>query len=111
MIELTREQRAALERSASAAARLLRALGNDRRLMILCELGSGELPVAALQARVGLSQSALSQHLALLRDDGILASRRNGQAVFYRIVDRNAVKLVATLADVFCPAEAACSKN
>ena len=82
----------------------------DREILKLMQQDA-TITLAALSERVGLSQSALSQHLALLRDDGIVATRRDGQAIFYRIADRNAVKLVATLADVFCPAEAACSKN
>lgn len=92
-----------LEASAAKAASLLRAMSNERRLMILCRLGEGELQVAALQASVGLSQSALSQHLAVLRDEGLVSARREGQAVFYRIADPAAVRVIATLADILCP--------
>lgn len=91
------------EASASEAAKLLRALGNERRLMILCQLADGELSVGELIPRVGLSQSALSQHLAVLREDAIVATRREGQAVFYRISDPAAVKVIETLAEIFCP--------
>ena len=89
--------------SAGAAARLLKALSNERRLMILCQLGDGEMQVSQLQALVGLSQSALSQHLARLRDDGLVATRRDGTAVFYRIHDPAALKVIAVLADLYCP--------
>jgi ArsR family transcriptional regulator len=89
--------------SAAQAARLLRALANQRRLMILCQLGDAERSVGELQSAVGLSQSALSQHLKLLRDEGLVATRREGQTIWYRISDPAAVKVVSTLAEIFCP--------
>jgi ArsR family transcriptional regulator len=91
------------EASATQAAKLLRALGNERRLMILCQLTESERSVSELQPLVGLSQSALSQHLAVLREQGVVATRREGQTIFYRIADPAAVKVVATLAEIFCP--------
>ena len=91
------------EANAAAAARLMRALGNERRLMILCQLSDGERSVGALQACIGLSQSALSQHLAVLREDGIVATRREGQTIHYRIADPAASKVIATLAEIYCP--------
>lgn len=103
MLDLKTFDRAAFEESAAQAAKLMRALSNERRLMILCQLGDGELSVGALQARLGLSQSALSQHLALLREENILATRREGQSIFYRIDDPAAVRVIATLAEIFCP--------
>jgi ArsR family transcriptional regulator, virulence genes transcriptional regulator len=103
MLVLTQSDRDAFEASAAAAATLLRTLANERRLMILCQLGAGELSVGALQERIGLSQSALSQHLAVLRDEGIVATRRQSQTIFYRISDPAAVKVIATLASIFCP--------
>jgi ArsR family transcriptional regulator len=93
----------ALKASAGAAADLLRALANERRLLILCQLADGEVSVGALQERLGLSQSALSQHLAVLRDEGIVATRRQAQTIFYRIADPAAVRLIATLATIYCP--------
>lgn len=72
---------------------ILRALANLRRLQILRALGDGALWVSDLQARLPLSQSALSQHLARLRDAGIVATRRQGQAVAYRIVDAEILTL------------------
>ena len=91
------------EASATEAAKLLRALGNERRLMILCQLADRERSVGELQPLVGLSQSALSQHLAVLREEGVVATRRDGQTIWYRIGDPAAVKVVATLAEIFCP--------
>src|SRR6478735_576857 len=93
------------EASAAAAAKLLRALANERRLMILCQLTGEEKSVGQLLPLVGLSQSALSQHLAVLREEGVVATRREAQTVWYRIADPAAVKVVATLAEIFCPPE------
>ena len=89
--------------SAAAAATLLKALANEKRLMILCQLSGGEMTVGALQPRVGLSQSALSQHLAVLRADGLVTTRREGQAIHYAIGDPAVATLMATLAAIFCP--------
>lgn len=103
MLDLALFDLKAFEESAAAAAKLLRSLANERRLMILCQLGDEELSVGALQARLGLSQSALSQHLALLREEGVLAARRDGRTIFYRIADPAALRVIATLAEIFCP--------
>src|SRR6476661_1031153 len=79
---------AAFERNAVQAADMLRALANERRLMILCKLVEwGEANVTQLAEAVGLSQSALSQHLAKMREEGIVAFRRDAQTVWYRIAD------------------------
>jgi ArsR family transcriptional regulator, virulence genes transcriptional regulator len=91
-----------LEEKAGVAARLLRALGNERRLAILCELVTGERSVGELMAAVGLQQSALSQHLAKLRAAGIVATRREAQTIFYRLDDPAAAALMSTLADIYC---------
>lgn len=94
-----------LQASAQDAARLLRALANERRLMILCQLADGERSVGEIQPHVGLSQSALSQHLAVLREEAVVATRRQGQTIWYRIADPAAAKVVAALAEIFCPAK------
>ena len=98
MLELSEMQAAA-----GQACRLMKVLANADRLMILCQLIGGELSVGTLQGRLGLSQSALSQHLARLRADRIVATRREGQTIFYRIIDPAALQLLETLADLFCP--------
>lgn len=103
MFDLARFDLSLFEESAGRAATLLRLLGNERRLIVLCQLAEGELSVSELQARVGLSQSALSQHLALLREEGIVATRRESQTIYYRIVDHAAMRVVETLAELFCP--------
>ena len=94
---------ARFEASATQAAALLTALSNEKRLMILCRLGDRELQAGALCPLVGLSQSALSQHLALLRDEGLVATRREGQSIFYHIADPAVGRVISTLADNFNP--------
>jgi DNA-binding transcriptional ArsR family regulator len=94
---------AALEAKAAEAARLLRLLANERRLLVLCHLAAGEMTVGALAGAVGLSQPALSQHLARLREDGLVATRKASQAVFYRLADPKAARLLDVLRDIYCP--------
>ncbi|MGG5810096.1 ArsR/SmtB family transcription factor [Falsiroseomonas sp. CW058] len=95
---------AALQDNAEQAARLLRLLANERRLLLLCLLVSeGEMGVGALAEAVGLSQPALSQHLALLREEGLVAARKEAQAVFYRLADPKAARVLAVLRDLYCP--------
>ena len=83
-----------------AAAELLRLLANEHRLEVLCALRTGELSVGQLSGRVGLSQSALSQHLARLRADGVVATRRAAQTIFYRIADEEVLAILEAVADV-----------
>lgn len=95
---------AEFEVHAAEAAQFLRLLANEHRLLLMCHLlASGELPVNALADRVGLSQSALSQHLARLREDGLVTFRRHSQTLFYRICDDRAERVLAVLKDIFCP--------
>lgn len=89
-----------LEADARAAADLMRVLANERRLQVLCALRTGELSVGQLAERIGLSQSALSQHLARLRADRVVDTRRQGQTIFYRIADKDALTLIEALAKV-----------
>lgn len=89
---------------AAEAAALLKALSNEHRLLILCDLiSTEELTVGALVERVGLSQSALSQHLARLREQGLVEFRRESQTLHYRVADPRAAQLIALLRDIFCP--------
>jgi DNA-binding transcriptional ArsR family regulator len=96
---------AALEGRAEYVAERLAMLANAKRLLILCELAKGELSVGALQARVGLGQSALSQHLAKLREAKMVATRRESQAIFYRIDDPQLEILMGALYEAFCKEE------
>lgn len=93
-----------LEENAGAAAEFLKLMANEHRLLILCHLATkGEMTVGNLADAVGLSQSALSQHLARLRDDELVAFRREAQTLHYRVADRRAVRLLKTLKQIFCP--------
>ena len=89
---------------AQDAARLLKLLANEKRLLILCFLATrGEMPVGALVEALGLSQSALSQHLAKLRRDRLVHFRRKSQTLYYRLTDPRAVRLLVILKEIFCP--------
>ena len=105
MFDLSRFDVALFEESAGRAAALLRLLSNEKRLIIMCQLADGEMSVGEIQSRVGLSQSALSQHLALLRDEGVVATRRESQTIYYRVTDHAAMRIIETLAELFCPPE------
>lgn len=94
---------ALMKQNAAEAARLMKALGNDSRLLILCYLGSRELSVTELNSFLDLSQSALSQHLALLRRDGLVKTRRESQTIYYSLQGDKAKRLIGTLHDIFCP--------
>ena len=85
-----------------AAAALLDLLGNDKRLIIVSHLIEGEMSVGAIAEKVELSQSALSQHLARLRREKIVAARRSGQTVFYSLSGREATAVLETLYRVYC---------
>lgn len=87
---------------AGEAAELLRVLASPHRLMILCTLAEGECSVGELNARIALSQSALSQHLSLLRNEGLVATRREAQTIYYTLVDSPAVAVVRLLHSVYC---------
>lgn len=91
------------EEKAAEAAQMLKALSNEKRLMILCKLlEQGEMSVNALIGHVGLSQSALSQHLARMREEKILDNRRDAQQIFYRVADPRVRKILAALKKAFC---------
>jgi len=93
----------ALRRNAGAAASMLRALANERRLMILCLLiADVELSAGELAEGVGLSQSATSQHLAKMREEGLVTFRRESQTVHYRIANPGVKRLIATLKVIYC---------
>lgn len=89
------------------AADLLKVMSNSHRLLILCELNNGERSVSTIEAVVQLSQSALSQHLAKLRQCGVVKTRREAQTIYYSLADPRVTQVMATLHDVFCgPAKA-----
>ncbi len=92
-----------LEKKAKEAATLLRMLGNESRLLVLCHIvDAGEMSVGALAEQVGLSQPALSQHLARMREEGLLAARREAQSVYYRLADEKAARLLLMMHRLYC---------
>ena len=92
-----------LTRQAAAAARMLKLIGNERRLLILCFLAAnGEMRAGELMSVAGVSQSALSQHLAKMRADGLVAFRRESQTLHYRISDPRAARILNALKDIYC---------
>ncbi len=92
-----------LEAQAGQISGVLRALGNAARLLLLCRLTEqGEATVGSLVGTGGLSQSALSQHLAIMREEGIVAYRREGQTLWYRIADPRIKELIGTLYQLYC---------
>lgn len=84
------------------AARLMRSLANPQRLLILCALSPGELSVGELNERVTLSQSALSQHLAVLRNEQLVSTRRESQTIYYSLIEGPAVRVLQLLHDEYC---------
>lgn len=92
---------AVMRRNADAAARLLKTLANDQRLRVLCFLFDEELSVGEINERVELSQSALSQHLAKLRAEGIVKTRRDAQTIYYSLADGAVREIIATLHDIY----------
>ena len=92
-----------LESRAADAAQLLKLLANETRLLILCRLAiEREMSAGAIVQALGFGQSAVSQHLAKLRDDNLVATRRDAQTIYYRIADKNVARIIAVLKDIFC---------
>jgi len=94
--------------AADQAIELLKALANRHRLMIICQLIDGERPVGELAAFLGIRDSTVSQHLALLRKDGLVTARRDGQTIWYSICSGPARELVETLYRVYCTPSSVC---
>jgi len=87
------------------ASRSLKAMSHPLRLKILCTLGDQEVSVQDIVENVGTSQSNISQHLAILRDKGILTSRKDANRVFYRVGDNRTLQLIGMMREVFCSQE------
>ena len=100
---------AEMREHAADAARLMNALGNESRLMILCMLAEGEQSVGALNEAIPLSQSALSQQLARLRRQGLVETRRESQTIFYSLGEGPAEKVIQLLHDLYCPDGQTCA--
>lgn len=99
--EPTHSELLALEASASAAARLMKLLSSEQRLILLCRLIEGECSVGELSRYVRLAPSATSQHLAKLRAEGVVSTRREGQTIYYQIADPAALRVIDTLCEIY----------
>lgn len=97
----------AMHAHAGDAARLLKALANEKRLQVMCALVPGECSVGGLNERIDLSQSALSQHLAVLREQGLVATRRESQTIYYRIADPTVEQILKVLHGAYCGPDSA----
>ena len=93
-----------LQKSARRASALLKAMSNEHRLLILCQLLHGECSVGELERLIGLSQSALSQHLARLRRDNLVQTRRSAQTIYYSLAGDEASTIIKTLYELYCKA-------
>ena len=91
-----------LQTSASQAANLLGSLANEKRLLLLCQLVEGEKSVGALAEALGLSQSNVSQQLAVLRKDGLVQTRRDGQTIYYSLKGDEAKRVIEVLHGIYC---------
>ncbi len=100
--ELRPQELAELQANASRACDVLKAIANGARLLLVCQLAGGEKSVGQLQASIGLSQSSVSQHLALLREHHVVAARRHGQLVYYGLASPEVAALIKTLHEQFC---------
>jgi len=97
---------AQMKQNAADAADLLRALGHEGRLMILCHLVTGEKCVSDIEALLGARQAAVSQQLARLRHEGLVQTRREGKAIYYSLADPRAAQLLGVLYEMFCASDA-----
>lgn len=91
-----------MQQSAAQAAGLLKSMSNAHRLLILCHLGDGELSVSELNESIDLSQSSLSQHLARLRQDGLVKTRRESQTIYYSIAEPVTMNIIGLLQESYC---------
>ncbi|WP_107850840.1 ArsR/SmtB family transcription factor [Oceanimonas marisflavi] len=91
-----------MEANAAQAVKLLKALANERRLFILCHLLDKELSVGEMNQFLGLSQSALSQHLAILRNDNLVSTRKEAQTVYYSLKSEEVREMIALLHRLYC---------
>ena len=92
----------AMERNATDAVNLLKGLANESRLMIMCVLSEGEVSVGQLNQRIKISQSALSQHLAVLREQDLVQTRRESQTIYYSLANTAAMSVIELLREAYC---------
>lgn len=94
-----------LKQAAGQAVAALRLLANEDRLLLLCQLAQGEMCVGDLEERLGIRQPTLSQQLGVLRNEGVLETRRQGKNIFYRVADPSLLEVLAVLYRLYCPKE------
>lgn len=95
----------ALREAAGTAVATLKVLANEDRLLLLCQLSQGEMCVSDLEATLGIRQPTLSQQLGVLRNEGVVETRREGKQIFYSVADRNLLKVLELLYRLYCPKE------
>ncbi|MGD9600919.1 MAG: metalloregulator ArsR/SmtB family transcription factor [Gammaproteobacteria bacterium] len=91
-----------MRNAAASASGVLRVLANEDRLLLLCQLSQGECCVTDLEERLGIQQPTLSQQLGVLRSEKVVATRREGKHIYYRVADRRILALLETLYGIFC---------
>ena len=96
---------ALLRRAAGKAIKALKALANEDRLLLLCQLSQGEMCVSELEERLNIRQPTLSQQLGVLRQEGLAATRRDGKRIYYSVADPNALQMLQVLYRLYCPKE------
>ncbi|CRL62232.1 helix-turn-helix transcriptional regulator [Proteus mirabilis] len=93
----------AMKSAANEASSMLKTLGNGDRLLLLCQLSQGEKSVSELEESLGIRQPTLSQQLTVLRNEGLVNTRRDGKRIFYSIADEKVLVLLNTLYQLYCP--------
>ena len=111
MLSISESDISVLEKKASQAANMLKSISNKWRLLILCQLVKGEISVGALSEIIDLSQSALSQHLAVLREADLVSTRRESQAIFYSLKGDEVTTILAALYQVYCAPSGTSTKS
>jgi DNA-binding transcriptional ArsR family regulator len=91
-----------LRQSATQCCALLKAMAHEDRLLLLCQLTEGEQNVGELEASVGVHQPSLSQHLGVLREEGLVAARREGKYIYYSLASKEVIAIMQTLSELFC---------
>lgn len=102
MHEFTEQQFAQLRDSATAACRLLKVMANEDRLLLMCQLTQGERSVGELERLCGIRQPTLSQQLGVLREEGLVAARREGKYIFYSLASSEVIQIMSTLSGLYC---------
>ena len=99
---ITPDALSALRESAEKCCALLKALAHEDRLLLLCQLTEGERNVGELEALVGVHQPSLSQHLGVLREEGLVETRREGKYIYYRLASTEVIQVMQTLSSLYC---------